>query len=79
MRINIAEVAAEIRREARLRALSVDLVELLQLWRKEAACYRSGAMFESPVGELNRASAEVVTRFCDQLDAAIAKAEGREP
>lgn len=46
--------------------------KLIQEWRGEVRGYVAGSMLPSPVGEMNRASADVVRRMIKQLEQALA-------
>jgi len=41
--------------------------QFIAKWHREAACYESGAMMKSPVGDMNRASAVVVRQMLGEL------------
>jgi hypothetical protein len=57
--------------EASLTARDRALAALAQQWRKEGEGYALGMMLPAPVGDMNRASAEVVRRCVDQLLAVL--------
>jgi hypothetical protein len=53
---------------------SLSLREFIAKWKREADAYVSGSMMESPVGDMNRASATVVRRMLSELENLITDA-----
>jgi len=43
------------------------LSQFIAKWQREAVCYASGSPMASPVGDMNRASADVVNRMLREL------------
>jgi hypothetical protein len=63
----VLEDAANEIDELTARLVRPDILAFIDKWMKEADCFVSGTMMESPVGDMNRASADVVRRMLREL------------
>jgi len=59
-------------------AAVIALRDLIAKWEQEREGYVRGIQMDSPVGDMNRASANTVQRFLADLDALVARVEPQE-